>query len=164
MKRDMSWMKFYRALPLALALMALPAWAQFDVNPDHFDAQPAARTMAAAPQAISLQQQQIATEQTRLNGYRKQIVDKAADVEHARQLLISPAGSADEAGESIALAVQQKQLDELKKSLAGPMQESKLRIARLQKDQNAVGLSIAKAPASVHKLHSHKPVMMAASR
>lgn len=162
----MTWIKFYRALPLALALMVFPAWAQFDVSPDHFDAQATTRASAAPPYAMSMQQQKIAAEQARLNDYRKQIADKAAEVEQARQVLISPAGTADEAGESIALAAQQKQLDEVKKSLAGPMQESELRIAQLQKDQNAVLLSSpsAKTPASVHKLHSHKPVMVAASR
>ena len=160
----MTWMKFYRALPLALALMTLPAWAQFDVTPDHFDEQTAVAARAAAPQAMSMQQQQIAAEQARLNGYHKQIADKAAQVEQARQVLTSPTGSADEAGESIALAAQQKQLNNLKKSLAGPMRESELRMARLQKDQNAVVVSSAKTPASVRKLHSQKAVIVAASR
>lgn len=67
----MTWMKFYRALPLAFALIALPAWAQFDVNPDHFDQQAAATATPSSPQATSVQQRQIAVEQARLNGYRK---------------------------------------------------------------------------------------------
>jgi len=159
----MTGMKFYRALPLALALIALPAWAQFDVNPDHFDQQAAAIATASSPQAINMQQQ-IAAEQARLNGYRKQIADKATEVEEAMQMLTSPAGSADEAGESIALAAQQKQLEQLKNSLAGPMMESEQRIARLQKGQSAAIVANAKAPNSVHKLHSHKPLMVAASR
>lgn len=161
----MTWMSnLYRALPLALAFITLPAWAQFDVAPDHFDLQAAAAASAAAPQAMSVHQQQIAAEQARLDGYRKQIAEKAVQVEQARQVLISPAGSADEAGESIALAAQQKQLDHLKKSLAEPMHESELRIVQLQKDQNADVVSIAKAPASVGKLHAHKALTVAASR
>lgn len=134
------------------------------MNPDHFDQQAAATATPSSPQATSVQQRQIAVEQARLNGYRKQIADKATQVEQATQLLTSQVGSADEAGESIALSAQQKQLDHLKKSLVTAMQESELRIARLQKGQNAAIVANTKARVSVHKLRSHKPVMVAASR
>jgi hypothetical protein len=142
-------MRYIGLLVLAV-LFSVPAVAQFEVSPDHFDDPPAtpAQTSAAQKEHVRLQ---MASAQAELKKCHKQIENKAAEVEQARQLLLSPAGSADEAGESFALAARERELKQLKTSLAAPIHEAELRIAKLQRDQNAAAPPPATVATSARK-------------
>jgi hypothetical protein len=120
-------------LLFVMALMALPAAAQSEVSPDHFEDQPSTKSSNAAPQTgHKTLQQRMAAEQAQLESYLRQIKEKAAQVEKARQLQIASAGSTNELGNSMTLAEEEKGLKRLKQSLAGPIHETEARIARLQ--------------------------------
>jgi hypothetical protein len=126
-----------------LAMAAMPALAQFEISPDHFGSdQPNSEKAADSGPAAHLKQQ-IAEQISLLAGYRSQIETQAALVEQSRQLLISPAGSADEAGESIALSVNEKRLEELKRSLADRIRVAETILAGLETKQ-AVLMASAK--------------------
>src|ERR1700760_3092075 len=100
----MTWnyVRYIAVLALAV-LFSIPAAAQFEVSPDHFDDPPATPVQTSAAQKENARME-MASARAELKKCQKQIEDKAAEVEQARELLLSPAGSADEAGESFALA------------------------------------------------------------
>jgi hypothetical protein len=138
---------------LALAvLLSIPAAAQFEVSPDHFNEPPATPVQTSAAQKENARLE-LASARAELKKCRKQIEDKTAEVAQARQLLLSPAGSADEAGESFALAAREKELNQLRKTLAAPIHDAELRIAELQRDQN-----VAPPPATV-STSAHRSVL-----
>src|ERR1700757_4086961 len=142
----------YIALLALAVLFSVPAAAQFEVSPDHFDEPPATPVQTSAAQKENARLE-LARARAELRKCRKQIEDKTAEVEQARQLLLSPAGSADEAGESFALAARERELKQLKKRLAGPIHDAELRIAELQRDQN-----VAPPPVTV-SASAHRPVL-----
>ena len=152
----MTWNPVRYIAPLALAvLFSVPAVAQFDVSPDHFDDPPATPAQASVAQKENIRFQ-MARAQAELKKCHKQIENKAAEVEQARQLLLSPTGSADEAGESFALAERERELKQLKKALAAPIHDAELRIAKLQRDQNAVASVPATTATAARKTGTRK--------
>jgi hypothetical protein len=94
---------FTRHLVLSIlaALAAVPAWVQFKISPDHFGDPPS--TIAHAATRMESVCLEVTRGKTRLKSYRKPIERKAAEVEEAKQFLVSPRASADEVGESAKL-------------------------------------------------------------
>lgn len=132
-------MKFqlYRAIPVLMAMLAFPAVAQFEVNPDHFDGSAAENPRISNARGRAEIKQQLAAQQARLTGYRKQIEKQVALVEEARQMLISPAVNTDRADATIALQARQRDLAALRQTLAGAIRYTKARIAAFKTELNA---------------------------
>jgi hypothetical protein len=142
-------LNFQRLVPLACLLFCAPAFAQFEIAPDHFDsdrtetlrstdAKNKARTGAlrqaeAAIEPVSARtpqlNQRIAEQQAVLAEYRAQINAKKEQMEAALQSLLR---TGNEAGEAEALMICQRELDKLQKSLAPAIYASEATLARLQ--------------------------------
>jgi len=127
---------WFRVVFLAMAIV--PAVAQFEIAPDHFGDSPSKNEDAADSIPSAALKQQIAEQSSLLADYRRQIQAQAALVEEARQLLISPEGSADEGGESIALTISEKKLQALQRLLEGPIRVAEANLASLETRQSAL--------------------------
>jgi hypothetical protein len=156
--------KFYATRLLFMTLPALPAFAQFEVSPDHFvDASGASSGDSNSRRQDELRQQ-IAIQQARLESYRKRIEAKAASVEQARQVMLS-AASPDGAGECVDLYMRQRELEALQQSLAGPIREAKAVLAGLERERDGL-LAGAQASPPTAGRHSRRPTrnLLALSR
>lgn len=161
--------KFYVRMPLLVAMLAIPALAQFEVDPDHFDSpdQIVERSSGHSRKATSRRQdevrKQIASQQARLESDRKQIEVKAALVEEARQILIS-AGSHDGAGESV-FYIRQKELEALQQSLAAPIREAEAVLAALEGERDAlVAPATQVTPSAIRRSRRSSRKVLASSR
>jgi hypothetical protein len=141
----------YWYLVLFLAMAAVPALAQTNSR------------NAATVDPVAGLQQQIALQTSLLAGYHHQISDQAAVVEESWQLLISPEGSADEAGESIALSVNQKRLGALVRFLEDPIGIAEANLASLETKQAALMASANAHPPAVRHASPQERVLMASS-
>jgi hypothetical protein len=128
-------LRFYGAIPVLMATLALPAVAQFEVSPDHFDDNPAENPRISNSHSHAVIEQQLATHQARLTGYHKQIKAQVALVEEARQKLNSLAENTERAGANIAFQARQRDLQALRRSLAGPIRYAKATIAALKTER-----------------------------
>jgi hypothetical protein len=137
-------MKFrrYGAIPVLMAMLALPAVAQFEISPDHLDGRPAENPRISNPRRHAEIERQLATQQARLTTYRKQIAAQVALVEEARQMSISPAENIDKAGANIALQACHRALEASRRSLGGPIRQAEATIAALEKERNALVASV----------------------
>lgn len=161
----MTWkLTFYATRLLLMTLPALPALAQFEVSPDHFDEMSGASSQNSDSRRHDELRQQIAIQQARLEIYRKQIEAEAALVEEARQILIS-AGSPDGAGEIVDLYMRQKALEALRQSLAGPIREAQAVLAGLERERGSL-LAGAQVPPPTAVRRSRQPTrnLLAQSR
>lgn len=147
---------------LFLAMAAAPALAQFEVTPDHFGDRQTDSRNAASVNPASLQKE-IAAQASLLASYHHQIADQVAVVEQSWQLLISPEGSADEAGESIALSVNQKRLAALVRYLEDPIRVAEANLASLETKQAALMAPAKDHPPAVRHVSRHERVLMASS-
>jgi len=154
----------YRFLPWLVVFATLPAFAQFEVNPDRFDDGPSSAEAQSVSRASAELSGQIAEQQSLLASYRGKIAAEAALVEQARQRLISPEGSADEAGESIALSVSEERLEKLQRSLADPIRVAETILAGLETRQAALMASATEHPPAVRRASRKATVLMASSR
>jgi hypothetical protein len=127
----------FATVSLLLMAAALPAGAQSEISPDHFDDAPGT-TMSAqvSAQPTDAMSQQIAAQQARLKDYEAQISAKERQVEEDMQATSSFPG--DEAGQMIAYSVHQKECDQLKQALAPKLQEAREALARLRNSNTPV--------------------------
>jgi len=153
---------FLRLILLACLLFNVRAFAQFEIDPDHFDSETnrsvrdtvaknktrttapknsESATQVASPYAVQLNQR-IEEQRANIAEYRAQINAKKQQMEAAWQSLVR---TGNEAGEGEALAIYQRDLEQLQKSLASAIQASEVTLARLQ-DELAASQSQASRP------------------
>lgn len=154
--------KLYCCVVLFLAMTVAPALAQFEVTPDHFGDRQTDSRNAASVNPASLQKQ-IAVQTSLLASYHHQIADQVTAVEQSWRLLISPEGSADEAGESIALSVNQKRLAALVRFLEDPIRVAEANLASLETKQAALMAPAKDHPPAVRHVSRRQRVLMASS-
>jgi hypothetical protein len=131
--------KSYWFTLLLLMMSAVPAFAQFEISPDHFDDNSSSSPKAAhSNPATDLKQQnlkmKIGEQKKLLASYQGQLLQKTALMEKARQALRN-SGSAAARNDFLR---QQKELRELRQSLTGPVHEAKLALARLERQQQTL--------------------------
>jgi len=153
---------FLRLILLACLLFNVRAFAQFEIDPDHFDSETnrsvrdtvaknktrttapknsESATQVASPYAVQLNQR-IEEQRANIAEYRAQINAKKQQMEAAWQSLVR---TGNEAGEGEALAIYQRDLEQLQKSLASAIQASEVTLARLQ-DELVASQSQASRP------------------
>ena len=113
-----------------VAWLFIPAVAQFEVNPDHFDGPlPAEISQPAKPQADT--RSKIHEQQKLLESYNEQIEAKSLEVDAVLKDLIN---NGNEAGQAEACWIYQRVLEKLKKELALPISEAQARLASLNRN------------------------------
>ncbi|HEY2115650.1 MAG TPA: hypothetical protein VGJ51_11190 [Candidatus Angelobacter sp.] len=127
---------------LLLMMSAVPALAQFEVNPDHFDDNPSSSQQGApSTSATGLKLQdlkmQIGEQKKLLASYQDRLLQKSAVVAKARQALLN-SGSAAARNDFLK---QRNELRELRQSLANPVRGARLALARLERQQQALRAS-----------------------
>jgi DNA anti-recombination protein RmuC len=157
-----------RLLPLACLLFSLRAFAQFEIAPDHCDAEgeqiarsaavhektSATRSRAgeranqsATTRALQLKQQ-IAEQRAVLAQYQAQIAARTGQMDTVLDSLLR---AGNKAGDAEALAIYQRELNRFKALLPPVIHAADTTIARLQaephpKPQSAGNLHLAKVP------------------
>jgi len=100
---------------VVLALLAEPAWAQFEVSPDHFESDQDSKTASTHETELQIQ---ISDLQDQIGSYMANIQAKSEMVEEARQAAISAGIQGDGAGSYIeSYRLHQKQLELLQQSM-----------------------------------------------
>lgn len=130
--------RFYGAISVLMAMLAIPAVAQFEVSPDHFDDNPAETPRASNSQRHATIEQQLAKHQAWLRDYHKRIKIQATLVEEARQKLNSLAEDTEREAAKIAVQARQRDLEALQRSLAGPIRYTKATISALKTQRKSV--------------------------
>jgi len=115
-------------------IFAVPALAQFEVSPDHFDDNPSSSRQADHSNSVTSLRLQIAEQKKLLAGYQDQLLRKSALVTKARQAL----GNLSSAAARNELLRQKSELRELRQSLADPVHNARLALARLERQQQAL--------------------------
>jgi phage shock protein A len=126
--------KSYWFTLLLLMMSAVPAFAQFEISPDHFDDNPSSSQQADHSNSVAALILQIAEQKKLLASYQDQLLQKTALMEKARQALRN---SGNAAARNDVLR-QQRELRELRQSLTGPVHEAKLALARLERQQQTL--------------------------
>lgn len=121
-----------------LAMAIVPTLAQHESVPVRLGDSRSKTGNPSDSNARAALKQQIADQTALLDDYRRQIEVEATLVEQARQLLISPEGSADEAGESIALSICEKRLQALERFLEDPIWVAEANLASLESKHAAL--------------------------
>jgi hypothetical protein len=124
---------------LLLLLSAVPAFAQFEISPDHFDDNPSSSPQVAhSNSATDLKLQdlkmQIGEQKKLLASYQDRLLHKSALVAKARQAL----GNSSSAAVRNDFLRQKTELRELQRSLASPVHNAQLALARLERQQQAL--------------------------
>jgi hypothetical protein len=119
---------------LMLVLSAIPAVAQFEVSPDHFDDNPSSSPKIAHSNSMTDLKLQIGEQKKLLASYQNQLLQKSALVAKARQAL-GISGSASARNDYFR---QKSELRELRESLAVPVHNAQLALARLEQQQQAL--------------------------
>ena len=120
----------YKRLAMAATMLlsfVVPAAAQFDVSPDHFD-EPAAPVAAKATPVQQEIQGQITEQLSILDRCQAQINAKTDEMKSTLQSL---SVSGNEAGEAEALMSQERQLEALNKTLAPQMAMAQAKLTTL---------------------------------
>jgi chromosome segregation ATPase len=130
--------RFYSAIPVLITALALPAVAQFEVSPDHFEDSIAEDPPIANAGSHKEIEKHLATDQARLTGYQEQIKTQVALVEAARKQLNSLVERTEKAAARIALQARQRDLEALRSSLAWPIRYAKASIAALKTERRTV--------------------------
>jgi hypothetical protein len=136
-------------LSLLILSAALPAAAQFEISPDHFDG-PAQVSTSASAQNVDSASAQIAEQEALLRDCKAQISAKQSQVDADWRAAIST-WPGDEAGQMIAFTIHQKELEQLKASLAPRIKDAMDTLAKLEKDSNNVARAVP-----VHARESRK--------
>jgi hypothetical protein len=138
------------------ALAAIqPAFAQFEVAPDHFDNARSAQTEQSVRAEQNLKES-IAEEQSLLDNYAGRLAAKAQQVENLRQEAISAGIAGDGGGDGADLYLAwfhtgQRELQALKDSLDPLMDSSREVLAGLRSD-----LDTLEAGATSLSAHTHR--------
>jgi hypothetical protein len=115
---------------LVLSLLAVPAWAQFEVSPDHFDSDQDSKTASAHQTEL---QGQVRDLQAQIVSNQARIRAKSEMVEDARQEAVSAGIQGDGAGTYLeAYRLQQDQLEPLQQSLTTQIALARNTIADLE--------------------------------
>ena len=146
--------KKFATVSLLMLAAALPAAAQSEISPDHFDDAPGT-TMSASAAALPSDGMtaQIAAEEAKLKGYETQITEKERQMQD--DLNAANLFPGDEAGQMIAYSAHEKECNQLRASLAPKMQETREAIARL-KGGNTV--------AAKQSTDKREPILMARAK
>jgi hypothetical protein len=121
--------------PLLLLIMfAVPALAQFEVSPDHFDDNSSSARQANHSNSVTSLRLRIAEQKKLLAGYQDQLQQKSALVARARQAL----GNSGSAATRNDYFRQKSELRELRESLAGPVRNAQLALAGLERQRQAL--------------------------
>ena len=126
--------RYYCLALLLLMMFAVPALAQFEVSPDHFDDNPSSSQQADHSKSVTSLRLQIAEQKKLLAGYQDQLLQKSALVTKARQAL----GNSGNAAARNELLRQKSELRELRQSLTDPVHNAQLALARLERQQQAL--------------------------
>jgi hypothetical protein len=126
--------KSYCFTLLLLMMSAVPAFAQFEVSPDHFDDNPSSSRQSDHANSVTSLKFQIAEQKKLLAGYQDRLLQKSALVTKARQALEN-SGSAATRKDFLR---RKSELGELRQSLAGPVRDTQLALARLERQQQAL--------------------------
>lgn len=126
--------KSYCFTLLLVVLSAVPAAAQFEVSPDHFDDNPSSSRQSAHSNPVTSLKLQIGEQKRLLASYQDRILQKSALVTKARQAL-EDSGSATARSDFLQ---QRSELRALRQSLAGPVRDAQLALARLERQQQAL--------------------------
>jgi hypothetical protein len=119
---------------LLLMMSAIPAVAQFEVSPDHFDDDsPSSRQVIHSNSATDLKLQ-IAEQKKLLSSFQNRLSQKSVLVAKARQSL----GNSSSAAARSDFLRQKSELRELRQSLAGPTRNAQLALARLERQQQGL--------------------------
>jgi predicted nucleic acid-binding Zn-ribbon protein len=127
-------LRSYWFLMFFLVMAVMPAVAQFEVSPDHFDDSPSNSHKSGNSTAAANLKRQIAEQKKLLASYQDRLVQKSAQVAKARQALAN-SGNATARND---LLTQKSELRELRQSLAAPVREAQLVLARLERQQQAL--------------------------
>lgn len=124
---------------LLLVMFSVPAVAQFEVSPDHFDDNPpSSQQVTHSNSATNLKLQdlkmQVGEQKKLLANFQGKLLQKSALVAKARQAL-HDSGSAVARNDFLR---QKSELRELRESLAGPARDAQLALARLERQQQAL--------------------------
>jgi hypothetical protein len=126
--------RYYWFTLLLLMMLAVPAFAQFEVSPDHFDDNPSSTQQAKHSNSVTSLKLQIVEQKKLLAGYQDQLLQKSALVAKAKQA-IGNSGSAAARNDYFR---QKSELRELRESLTGPVHNAQLALARLERQQQAL--------------------------
>src|SRR6185437_9583062 len=107
---------------LLLVIFAVPAFAQFEVNPDHFDDNPPSSQQVARSNSAADLKLQIAEQKKLLANFQDRFLEKSALVAKARQTL-EDSGSVTARNDFLT---QKRELRELRQSLAVPVHNAQL--------------------------------------
>ena len=121
-----------------LTMATVPAVAQFEVSPDHFDEDSANGRKVADARPLEGLKQQIAEQKTLLASYQEQIQRKTAVMDRARYNVGSSANGADKAAARENFLTQQRELHELRQALAKPIHDARVALHGLERKQNAL--------------------------
>src|SRR5579859_3524805 len=119
---------------LLLIMSAVPACAQFEVSPDHFEDSPSISRQGNHSISATGLKLQIVEQKKLLAGYQDRLLQKSALVTKARQALEN-SGSATARNDFLR---QKSELRELRQSLASPVRDAQVALARLERQQQAL--------------------------
>ncbi|HEY2361624.1 MAG TPA: hypothetical protein VGK36_10940 [Candidatus Angelobacter sp.] len=141
-------------------MFSVPAVAQFEVSPDHFeDSSPSTRQDAHSNSAANLKLQdlkmQIGEQKKLLVSYQGRLLEKSALVAKARHAL----GDSGSAAARNDLLRKKSELQELRESLASPVRDARLALARLERQQQAL-----RAAARTRDPRSSSAALLSASK
>ena len=120
----------YAVLAGLAALLAVPAMAQFEISPDHFDEPRKEAAQRLSPEAQKLQTQ-ITEQKGVLADYQAQIDTRRKELDALWNDIISKSTD-DEAGQAIAFFHEQKQFEEFKRSMVPRITAVESNVARLE--------------------------------
>ena len=145
--------KSYCFTLLLMMVSAVPAVAQFEINPDHFDDNPPSSQQT--DHSVNSLKLQIAEQKKLLASYQDQLLQKSALVAKARQAL----GNSSSAAARNDYFRQRSELRELRESLAVPVHNAQLALARLERQQQAF-----RASARARRTSGSNTAVLSASR
>lgn len=151
---------------LLLSLLAAPAWAQFEISPDHFENQDSGSVSTDQTQS----QTQIAQLQARIQDYETQLKSISEQAEASRQESISAGILGDGAGSYIdACRRQQKELEVVEQSLNLQINQARRTIAALQAQPTMVAVKTmpghaAERPRQARQRRKQRPEQQLAAR
>jgi len=121
-----------------VAMGTVPAVAQFEVSPDHFDEDSSNSRKVADARPLEGLKQQIAEQKALLASYQEQIQRKTAVMHRARYDVGSPADGADNAAARENFLRQQRELRGLRQVLAKPIHDARVALIGLERKQDAL--------------------------
>ena len=144
----------FATVSLLMLAAALPAAAQSEISPDHFDDAPGTTmSVQATAQPAEPMATQIAAEEAKLTSYEAQISEKERQMQD--DLNATSMFPGDEAGQMIAYSAHEKECNQLRASLAPKIQEAREALARLKGESTV---------AAKHSTDKREPTLMARAK